>query len=167
MHPFWSIIRTVPNFPKAGISFFDLTPLLLDHVSAVTDAMIAAVPPEVLDEVETFVAIEARGFVFASLLAGRLGKGVILLRKSGKLPPPVHGYDYALEYGNDRLEMHAEIPPRKVLLVDDVLATGGTLAAAAGLSKAGGHTVLGSLVLLDIEGLHGELPWPSYRVLTA
>jgi adenine phosphoribosyltransferase len=167
MHPFWSVIRTVPNFPKAGISFFDLTPLLVEQVNDVTDALIEAVPATVWAQVEVLVAIEARGFVFASILAGRLGKGLVLLRKAGKLPPPVHQQAYALEYGSDCLEIYAGLSAKKVLLVDDVLATGGTLAAAEALCQQAGHTVLGSLVLLDLPALHGDLAWPSYRVLSA
>ncbi|MEC7120527.1 MAG: adenine phosphoribosyltransferase [Pseudomonadota bacterium] len=166
-HPFWSVIRTVPDFPKAGIAFFDLTPLLLDHVEAVTHEMTRAIPADILAEVDTLVAIEARGFVFASLLAGHLGKGLILLRKKGKLPPPVHQHHYDLEYGSDCLEMYNGISPRKVLLIDDVLATGGTLRAAAQLCEIAGHRVLGTLVLLDLPQLHDALPWPCYRVLEA
>lgn len=166
-HPFWSVIQTVPDFPSAGISFFDLTPLLLEHVEAVTCAMLDAVPAAVWDQVDTLVAIEARGFVFASLLAGRLGKGIILLRKAGKLPPPVQQYHYALEYGQDCLEIRTGLAPRRVLLVDDVLATGGTLSAAGQLCQQVGHTVLGGLVLLDLPALHTDLPWPLFGVLTA
>lgn len=166
-HPFWSVIRSVPDFPKAGINFFDLTPLLLEHVQEVTTAMIEAVPTAVLDEVEVLVAIEARGFVFASLLAGRLGKGLVLLRKAGKLPPPVHQHHYELEYGTDCLEIREGLSPKKILLVDDVLATGGTLRAAGELCQQAGHQVLGGLVLLDLPALHGALPWPTYRVLDA
>lgn len=166
-HPFWSVIRTVPDFPKAGISFFDLTPLLLDHVTAVTEQMSLAIPSDILAEVDVLMAIEARGFVFASVLAGRLGKGLVLVRKHGKLPPPVHQYAYDLEYGSDCLELSADITPKRVLLVDDVLATGGTLRAAGQLCTQAGHTVLGALVLLDLPSLHTELPWPCFRVLEA
>lgn len=88
-HDLWKAIRTVPDFPKPGIDFYDITPLLLDHVDEVIDALLGALPEGLLDEIDCFVAVEARGFVFASLLAGRLGKGMILLRKPGKLPPPV------------------------------------------------------------------------------
>ena len=166
-HPFWPVIRTVPDFPKAGIAFFDLTPLLLDHVAAVTDALTQAIPAEVLAEVDVLMAIEARGFVFASLLAGHLGKGLMLVRKKGKLPPPVHQYAYDLEYGSDCLELSAQTTPKRVLLVDDVLATGGTLRAAGQLCTQAGHTVVGALVLLDLPNLHDALPWPYYRVLEA
>mgnify|MGYP003736902607 FL=1 len=88
-HPFWQIIRVVPDFPKQGIAFYDITPLLRAHVNAVIDALLAAIPQPVFDAVDCFGAIEARGFIFASLLAGRTGKGMVLIRKEGKLPPPV------------------------------------------------------------------------------
>lgn len=166
-HEFWEIIRTVPDFPKPGIAFYDITPLLRTHVVEVIDALLAALPEGLLDEVDCLAAIEARGFVFASLLAGRLGKGIILLRKPGKLPPPVANKSYALEYGNDTLEMQDNLPPAKVLLVDDILATGGTLTTAYELCQSAHHQVLGALVLLDLEGLHTPFAVPVYSVLTA
>ncbi|MGO2885172.1 adenine phosphoribosyltransferase [Psychrobacter celer] len=166
-HPFWQIIRTVPDFPKVGIDFYDITPLLRSHVDAVIDALLAALPEGCLDEVDCLGAIEARGFVFASLLAGRLGKGMILLRKPGKLPPPVANKAYALEYGKDTLEMQNNLPPERVLLVDDILATGGTLNTAYELCRSAGHTVVGALVLLDLVALHGAFPVPVYTVLKA
>ncbi|WP_227695446.1 adenine phosphoribosyltransferase [Psychrobacter fulvigenes] len=166
-HPFWQIIRTVPDFPKAGIDFYDITPLLRSHIDDVIDALLAALPDGLMDEVDCLGAVEARGFVFASLLAGRLGKGMILLRKPGKLPPPVANKAYALEYGKDTLEMQNNLPPERVLLVDDILATGGTLTTAYELCKSAEHTVVGALVLLDLVGLHGEFPVPVYTVLRA
>ena len=166
-HDFWNIIRTVPNFPKEGIDFYDITPLLRTHINEVIDAMLAALPEGLLDEVDCLAAIEARGFVFASLLAGRLGKGIILLRKQGKLPPPVANKSYALEYGSDTLEMQDGLPTAKVLLVDDILATGGTLNTAYELCISAGHDVAGALVLLDLVDLHAEFPVPIYTVLTA
>ena len=166
-HPFWQIIRTVPDFPKVGIDFYDITPLLRSHINAVIDEMLAVLPAGLLDEVDCLGAVEARGFVFASLLAGRLGKGMILLRKPGKLPPPVANKAYALEYGKDTLEMQNNLPPERVLLVDDILATGGTLTTAYELCKSAEHTVVGALVLLDLVDLHGEFPVPVYTVLKA
>ena len=166
-HPFWQIIRTVPDFPKAGIDFYDITPLLRSHVDAVIDALLAALPEGLMDEVDCLGAVEARGFVFASMLAGRLGKGMILLRKPGKLPPPVANKAYALEYGKDTLEMQNNLPPERVLLVDDILATGGTLTTAYELCQSANHTVVGALVLLDLVDLHGTFPVPVYTVLTA
>ncbi|WP_296243795.1 MULTISPECIES: adenine phosphoribosyltransferase [unclassified Psychrobacter] len=166
-HPFWQIIRTVPDFPKVGIDFYDITPLLRSHVNAVIDEMLAALPMGLLDKIDCLGAVEARGFIFASLLAGRLGKGMILLRKPGKLPPPVANKAYALEYGKDTLEMQNNLPPERVLLVDDILATGGTLMTAYELCRSAEHTVVGALVLLDLVDLHGEFPVPIYTVLKA
>ena len=166
-HPFWQIIRTVPNFPQVGIDFYDITPLLRSHIDSVIDALLAALPDGLLDEVDCLGAVEARGFVFASLLAGHLGKGMILIRKPGKLPPPVANKSYALEYGKDTLEMQNNLPPERVLLVDDILATGGTLTTAYELCKSAGHTVVGALVLLDLVELHGAFPVPIYTVLSA
>lgn len=166
-HPFWQVIRTVPDFPKAGIDFYDITPLLRSHINEVIDALLAALPAGLMDEVDCLGAVEARGFVFASLLAGRLGKGMILLRKPGKLPPPVANKSYALEYGKDTLEMQNNLPPERVLLVDDILATGGTLTTAYELCKSAEHTVVGALVLMDLVNLHGEFPVPVYTVLRA
>ena len=140
-HPFWQIIRTVPDFPKVGIDFYDITPLLRSHINAVIDEMLAVLPAGLLDDVDCLGAVEARGFVFASLLAGRLGK--------------------------DMLEMQNNLPPERVLLVDDILATGGTLMTAYELCKSAKHTVVGALVLLDLVDLHGEFPVPVYTVLKA
>ncbi len=166
-HPFWQVIRTVPNFPKPGIDFYDITPLLRSHIDAVVDEMLAALPEGLMESVDCLGAVEARGFVFAGLLAGRLGKGMILLRKAGKLPPPVANKAYALEYGKDTLEMQNNLSPKRVLLVDDILATGGTLTTAYELCKSAEHTVVGALVLLDLVGLHDEFPVPVYTVLKA
>ncbi|WP_296402995.1 adenine phosphoribosyltransferase [Psychrobacter sp.] len=164
-HVLWKAIRTVPDFPKPGIEFYDITPLLLDHVNEVIDAMLQALPKGLLEQIDCFVAIEARGFVFASLLSGRLGKGMILLRKPGKLPPPVANKSYALEYGSDTLEIQGGMQPKKILLVDDILATGGTLTTAYQLCKEAGHDVAGVLVLLDLVDLHKPFPVPVYTVL--
>ncbi len=166
-HVFWQIIRTVPDFPKVGIDFYDITPLLRSHIDEVIDALLAALPDGLMDKVDCLGAVEARGFVFASLLAGRLGKGMILLRKPGKLPPPVANKAYALEYGKDTLEMQNNLPPERVLLVDDILATGGTLTTAYELCQSADHTVIGALVLLDLVALHDKFPVPVYTVLRA
>lgn len=166
-HPLWQHVRTVLNFPKDGINFFDITPLLRDHVNETIDALLAALPVGYLDEIDYFAGIEARGFVFASLLAGRTGKGMLLLRKQGKLPPPVSSKGYALEYGTDTLEMQTNVDSAKVLVVDDVLATGGTLTTATKLCQHVGHEVVGVLVLIDILNLHPPLDLPLYSVLEA
>ena len=161
----WSNIRTVQDFPKPGICFYDLTPLFMKNLEPLTDALIASIPTAQLAEVESFVAVEARGFVLASLLAQRTGKGLLLVLKAGKLPPPVIGVGYSLEYGLDRLEMSAEIQPQKVMIVDDVLATGGTLRAVKQLMDKCQHTVIGASIFLDLPDLHGNLGLNIWSVL--
>nr|WP_315280183.1 adenine phosphoribosyltransferase [uncultured Acinetobacter sp.] len=161
----WSHIRTVPHFPKPGVDFYDLTPLFMNNLDSLTDALIANIPAEKLAEVESFIAVEARGFVLASLLAQRTGKGLVLVRKAGKLPPPVVGVGYSLEYGLDRLEMAADVQPQKVIIVDDVLATGGTLKAVKQLAEKCDHQVLGASIFLDLPDLHKNLGLDIWSVL--
>ncbi|MCO8081806.1 adenine phosphoribosyltransferase [Acinetobacter lwoffii] len=161
----WSHIRTVQDFPKPGICFFDLTPLFMGNIGPLTDALIASIPADKLAEVESFIAVEARGFVLASLLAQRTGKGLLLVRKAGKLPPPVVGVGYSLEYGIDRLEMSANVQSQKVIIVDDVLASGGTLKAVNELAQKCQHEVLGASIFLDLPDLHAELGLDIWSVL--
>ena len=161
----WSNIRTVQDFPKPGICFFFFIPLFMKNIEPLTDALIASIPADQLAEVESFVAVEARGFVLASLLAQRTGKGLLLVRKAGKLPPPVVGVGYSLEYGMDRLEMSADIAPQKVIIVDDVLATGGTLKAVKQLMDKCEHSILGASIFLDLPDLHGDLGFNIWTVL--
>ncbi|TQR72077.1 adenine phosphoribosyltransferase [Acinetobacter sp. RF14B] len=161
----WSNIRTVQDFPKPGICFFDLTPLFTSDISQLTDALIESIPADKLAAVDSFLAVEARGFVLASLLAQRTGKGLLLVRKAGKLPPPVIGVGYSLEYGVDRLETSAEIEPQKIIIVDDVLATGGTLKAVNELAKKCQHEVLGASVFLDLPDSHANLGLEIWSVL--
>lgn len=137
----------------------------MNSIEPLTDALIASIPAEQLAEVESFVAVEARGFVLASLLAQRTGKGLLLVRKAGKLPPPVVGVGYSLEYGMDRLEMSANIEPQKVIIVDDVLATGGTLKAVKQLMDKCHHTILGASIFLDLPDLHADLGLTVWSVL--
>lgn len=161
----WSHIRTVQDFPKPGICFFDLTPLFMSNIGPLTDALIASIPAEKLEQVDSFVAVEARGFVLASLLAQRLGKGLLLVRKAGKLPPPVVGVGYSLEYGMDCLEMSANIEAQKIIIVDDVLATGGTLKAVKQLVDKCNHEILGASIFLDLPDLHSDLGLDVWSVL--
>lgn len=161
----WTQIRTVQDFPKPGICFFDLTPLFMSNLGPLTDALIESLPAEALEQVESFVAVEARGFVLASLLAQRLNKGLLLVRKAGKLPPPVVGVGYSLEYGMDRLEMAANVQGQKVIIVDDVLATGGTLKAVKQLVEKCEHEVIGASIFLDLPDLHADLGMKIWSVL--
>jgi len=137
----------------------------MENIELLTEALIASIPAEKLAEVDSFVAVEARGFVLASLLAQRLGKGLLLVRKAGKLPPPVVGVGYSLEYGMDRLEMSADVQAQKIIIVDDVLATGGTLKAVKQLVDKCNHQVLGASIFLDLPDLHSDLGLEVWSVL--
>lgn len=162
---FWTHIHAVPNFPKAGICFYDLTPLLIDRIPELTEALVESIPAEKIEAVDSFIAVEARGFVLASFLAQRLNKGLILVRKAGKLPPPVVAQEYSLEYGTDKLEISADIKPQNVILVDDILATGGTLKAVRALATKCGLNVLGTSVLLDLDSIDCDIGMDVWAVV--
>ncbi len=151
-----ALIREVPDFPRAGISFKDVTPLLLDHVafSTVVDAMVMRFGRGTVDKV---VGIEARGFIFAAPVAYHFGAGFVPARKAGKLPSGTRSISYELEYGSETLEIHDDAisPGERVLIVDDVLATGGTAAATAELVEELGGTVIGLGFLLELGFLGG------------
>lgn len=167
--PAWSThIRDVPDFPKPGIVFKDIMPLLSspDGFADVIDALAA---PWRRAAVQTVVAVEARGFMLGAPLARALGVGFVPVRKPGKLPGPTLRRSYALEYGEDALEMQADaLPPgTRVLLVDDVLATGGTLSAACGLVDALGAELVGGAVLIELSALGGRARWNGSAPLLA
>ena len=158
-------IRDVPDFPTAGILFRDITPLLGDAAlfRDVTDAMAA----DYLDARITHVAgIESRGFVLAAPIAQRLGAGFIPIRKQGKLPRERVQRAYGLEYGSDRLEIHVDAcpPGSRVLIVDDVLATGGTALASAELVAQVGGAVAGLAFLMTLDALDGDARLSGLRV---
>ena len=150
-----SLIRTIPDFPKPGIQFRDITTLLLDKrgLATAVERMIAATN----GPVDLVAGIEARGFLFAAALAVPLGAGVLLIRKDGKLPGATIAEDYALEYGQDRIAIHADAcaPGARVLLIDDLIATGGTARAAVRLLRKVGATVTQALFLVDLPDLGG------------
>ena len=162
------LIRDVPDFPKPGIVFKDITPVLADAeaFNGAVEAMAAPWRGVVFDAV---FAIEARGFILGAAMARALGVGFVPLRKPGKLPARTLAQEYALEYGSDRLEVHADaaVPGARVLLVDDVLATGGTLAAALALARTQGAMVVGASVLLELGFLDGRSRWDPGVALEA
>ncbi|MCM2351834.1 MAG: adenine phosphoribosyltransferase [Bacteriovoracaceae bacterium] len=151
MHSFESHIRSVPNFPKEGIVFKDITPLLQERFSEVIEAMSQNID---WSQVDYVVGIEARGFILGAAMAQLKGKGFIPMRKKGKLPPPVIAETYQLEYGTDTLEMIMEQKPARVVLVDDVLATGGTLRAAASLCAKNKLEVKAMSLLINLTFLN-------------
>jgi adenine phosphoribosyltransferase len=155
------LIRDVPDFPKPGIMFKDISPLLADHagLSAVVRALAAAaVDGEGEPLVDKVVGIEARGFILGAPVALTLGAGFVPVRKAGKLPGRTHRVAYALEYGEAVLEVHADaiMPGERVLIVDDVLATGGTVAATRTLVETCGGEVVGAAVVMELSFLPGR-----------
>jgi adenine phosphoribosyltransferase len=151
-----SLTREVADFPEPGIQFKDLTPLWADArgLATVTNALAA-----LADGADLVAGIDARGFLLGAAVATRLGTGVLAVRKGGKLPPPVHSQTYDLEYGTATLEIPAEgidIAGRTIVIIDDVLATGGTVAATARLLEAGGARVIAAGVVLELHALGGR-----------
>ena len=142
-------IRDVPDFPRAGVLFRDIAPLLRDHFEATVDALDALLSTQEWREVDALAGIESRGFILGAALAHRRHKGFVLVRKQGKLPPPVVDVAYALEYGSGVLEMQEG--RGQVVLVDDVLATGGTMSAAADLCDRAGYQLKALLALIDLR----------------
>ncbi|MDQ7065655.1 MAG: adenine phosphoribosyltransferase [candidate division KSB1 bacterium] len=157
-------IRTVPDFPKAGIQFKDITTLLKDPEAfrRSLDAMKARFQ----EPVDVIVGIESRGFIFGGALAASYGAGFVPARKQGKLPAEVEQETYELEYGADQLEIHKDAirPGQKVLIVDDLLATGGTAAATARLVKKLGGDIVGLLFLIELTFLNGREKLKDFRV---
>lgn len=153
-------IREVRDFPKPGVGFKDLTPLLAD-ARAFAASVEELVKPFRDQRIDLVCGIEARGFIFGACAAVALDCGFVPMRKPGKLPADRIGIDYALEYGCDRLEMHADAVSTgsRVLVVDDVLATGGTLAAAAMLLEQAGASLVGAAVVVELAGLSGRSRW--------
>jgi adenine phosphoribosyltransferase len=154
-------VRDVPDFPKPGVLFKDITPLLDDHqaftavVQGLADVGRAADGSTAVDKV---VGIEARGFILAAPVALALGVGFVPVRKPGKLPWQTHRISYQLEYGSETVEMHVDAlaPGERVLVVDDILATGGTARATAELVRSCGGTAVGLAVLMELSFLHGR-----------
>src|SRR5688572_10369113 len=150
-----ALIRTIPDFPKPGIQFRDITTLLLD--AAGFAAAIERLAARIADRPDLIAGIEARGFIVAAALAQRLGAGRLLIRKDGKLPGEAIAEDYALEYGSDRLAMHVDAcaPGARVHLADDLIATGGSALAATRLIGRAGAVVTGASFIVDLPDLGG------------
>jgi adenine phosphoribosyltransferase len=150
-------IRTIPDFPKPGILFKDITPLLADArlFAGTIDLLTAPFTPGTIDAV---VGIDARGFIFAAAAALKLKAGFVPVRKKGKLPYKTHEQDYALEYGSATVAMHVDAlkPGSRVVLIDDLLATGGTASAAAALVQKLGGEILEAAFLIELSFLGGR-----------
>ena len=159
------LIRAIPDYPKRGIMFRDITTLLLDPqgLRAAVDGLLL---PFVNMPIDLVAGIEARGFILGGAIAHELGKGFVPVRKKGKLPSETYQESYALEYGEATIEVHIDAFPAgaRVLIVDDVLATGGTAAATAELVRRAGGQVVGLSVLLELSFLNGRRRVPDVSV---
>jgi len=157
-------IRSIPDFPKPGVLFRDITPLLAD-ADAFHEAIEAMAAEVQKNDPDVIVGIDARGFIFASAIAFKLNKGLVIARKKGKLPYKTMSVKYSLEYASHDLEMHEDaiVPGTRAVIVDDVLATGGTAKAAAALVEQLGGTVAGILFLIEVSGLGGRKELKNYN----
>jgi adenine phosphoribosyltransferase len=157
-----SMIRLFPDFPEPGVLFRDISPLLRGHFRETIDLIAAQFTAEEWAGIDAVVGIESRGFILASGLAYAKDKGLLIVRKPGKLPPPLHTVSYTLEYGEDSLQMASYFDGHRVLIVDDVLATGGTLRATCNLCEKSGHTVAGIATLINLTQLN-QFEWQGMR----
>ena len=153
----YTLIRDIPDFPKKGITYKDITPLLKDNLGF-AQALDAMVAPFTNEKIDLVVAVEARGYIMGAPLAIKLNAGFVPIRKAGKLPFDTHGVKYLLEYGSDTIEIHQDglENGHRVLIVDDILATGGTLEATVKLVQNTGAEVAGITLLAEIAGLGGR-----------
>jgi adenine phosphoribosyltransferase len=154
-------IRDVPDFPRPGVLFRDIAPLLRDHFESTLQALDELLTPEEWNGVDALAGIESRGFILGAALAVRRRKGFVLVRKQGKLPPPVVDVAYDLEYGSGVLEMQKG--HGRLVLVDDVLATGGTMTAAADLCDRAGYELKSLLALIDLR-IIPNYSWRNLRL---
>lgn len=168
MHEIESRVRAIADYPRPGVVFRDLSPLLADP-KGLALCIDALADPWRHARLDAVCGIESRGFIFGAATAHALGCGFVPLRKAGKLPPPTYGVDYELEYGIARLEIAKQALPvgARVLVVDDVLATGGTLEAARCLLEQVQADVVGGAVVVEIEPLAGRARWQGTSPLRA
>jgi adenine phosphoribosyltransferase len=159
------LIRDIPDFPKPGIIFKDITPLLADAQALKKTCDLLAEPYKG-KSIDKVVGIESRGFIFAPLVAQRLGAGFVPVRKPGKLPAAVHSQSYELEYGTDTVEIHADAIKQgeKVVMLDDLLATGGTMEAACKLAEKVGGQIAGISFVIELGFLPGRERLSGYEV---
>jgi adenine phosphoribosyltransferase len=157
-------IVDVADFPRPGILFRDISPLLRDHFDATISALDALLTDAEWDEIDALAGIESRGFILGAALAIRRGKGFVLVRKQGKLPPPVVDVSYDLEYGSGVLEMQRG--EGRLVLIDDVLATGGTMSAAADLCQRAGYQLQALVALIELN-LVVNYSWQTLRLRAA
>jgi adenine phosphoribosyltransferase len=160
-----NFIRDIPDFPKPGILFRDITPLLANR-QALAGAIYELAGPYHNEAIDAVVAVEARGFIFGAAVARELNAGFIPVRKKGKLPWQTTAVTYGLEYGTDTIEMHLDAlkPGAKVLMIDDLLATGGTMAASCQLAEKLGAKIIGLTFLIELTGLGGREKLGNYPI---
>lgn len=158
-------IREIADWPKPGINFKDFTPLLQDK-KAFKQAIDELILPFANENIDTVVGIDARGFILAAPVAYKLGTGLALIRKKGKLPRNTLSRDYALEYGSNTIEMHDDAvkPGARVLIIDDVLATGGTISATCDIVEQIGGNIIGVAFLLSLNFLNAQDKLKKYKV---
>jgi adenine phosphoribosyltransferase len=162
-------IREIPDFPKPGILFYDITTLLCD-AKGFRDTIDAIAAPYMGEDIDQVIGIESRGFILGAAVANTLGCGFVPIRKPGKLPSMTHTESYNLEYGTDALQIHQDAcaNQQRILIVDDVLATGGTAKAAIDLARRAGGKVIGAAFLIELDFLNGRSKLagePVYSVL--
>ena len=162
-------IREIPDFPKKGILFYDITTLLCD-AQGFRDTVDALAAPYMGEDIDQVIGIESRGFILGAAVANALGCGFVPIRKPGKLPSKTHTESYDLEYGQDSLQIHQDAcaNQQRILIVDDVLATGGTAKAAIDLARKAGGKIIGAAFLIELDFLNGRSKLtgePVYSVL--